>query len=308
MTWKQRYPRQKSQRKHEWSGSSGDDYSFRRFVSTPASSAEQALWRAAKRITSAARWLKLDLALLAEEQQFLHITRGLDEVTKALGGVLLPQLGHAPLGADSASRPEVIELVNVLCTLPKLCHSSQANHKDVYVQTGMLEGQISGTGDIRCAKESYGEDVNLKRSSQTSSSPAPSSTISKGMQAGADFFVRHTKPNLVGTWFPLDSANIRRGCILRCVKSCSTSNANGHNVRFGIDDMVKVFRLDNDGDAETSLLTDLQVKGLASCSIRYWLLQDTFKNFEIWQPSSVNLAEVAELRVSRQCDTQGDDE
>ena len=60
-----------STHKWDWDFSSGDDGSAQKHTrmkgSPPASSSKEAVWRAAKRISAACRWLKLDLVLLAEE-------------------------------------------------------------------------------------------------------------------------------------------------------------------------------------------------------------------------------------------------
>ena len=67
-----------------------------------ATSADEAVWRAVARISSAAGWLQLDLAPLAEAQQSQSIMEGLAELIKMLGQTLLPQLGQKLL---QASRP-----------------------------------------------------------------------------------------------------------------------------------------------------------------------------------------------------------
>lgn len=103
MSWRQQKSNKRSGVWHDSFGSSGEDrfypYTTRRPAQCPAASAaEEAIWRAAKRVGSAWRWLKLDLGLLAKGIEYEQVMVSLELTLKQFGQVLLPEFGRSPIG------------------------------------------------------------------------------------------------------------------------------------------------------------------------------------------------------------------
>ena len=82
-----------------------------------ATTPEQALWSATKRIAPAWRWLKTDLTMLARQDEYHDVLQAFANLLQVMGNRLLPKVGVEPLSALSAARSEVQELVFLLASL-----------------------------------------------------------------------------------------------------------------------------------------------------------------------------------------------
>ena len=80
----------------------------------PAENAEEALWRVSKRISSAYRWLCVDLTLLAKQSEHQAVLSSVEFALKAIGEAVLPDLGKNPTVAKSKHNANFMELVGVL--------------------------------------------------------------------------------------------------------------------------------------------------------------------------------------------------
>lgn len=269
MAWKHRY-HSRSSTKGEWSGS-GDEHAFHRMGSTPAACAEEALWRAVKRITSAARWLKLDLALLAESKRFARITCALEGVINMFGQELLPELGRAPIPLAQASRSEVLDLVNVLCSISNEVGKDKEFHRDAQVQT-----------------ETYKNEA-----------PFYTSTADAATQAANKYMVRFGPKELTGEWQPLDGTLIRRGALLHCIAPVTTDSADVYNYTLQHGQYCKVIDIDSDGDARVVILSPVDCGNLWAPSETRWLLQSEYGAFEQWRPSAALTTEALSRQAHR---------
>jgi len=257
----------------DWGHNSGDDYHSQRKTQQPAKSANEALWRAAKRFGSAWRWLKIDLALLAEEKQHQELITSIETSLKLLGKSLLPDLGLRPVNNDVLEGPDVIDFVSILSAIPVSTEVSK--QKDPQPQAH-AEGLVQ---------------TNLR----------PKVPLhSKGTQTSGDFMVRDQSVQLSGSWVPLDDITTRRGALVRCTAPVTTDNAESSNLALQRGDVFKIVEIDSDGDFRVVVLEDAGFANLRFPSCRYWLLERECRGkVEAWLPDLAVSDLAASKRQSR---------
>ena len=250
----------------EWGHSSSDDHNPQRKMQQPAKTAEEAMWRAAKRIGSAWRWLKIDLALLAKEKQHNQLIESMENTLKVFGKSLLPDLGVRPLGEDIRTRSDVIDFVSILGALPE---RSEAPNE-----------------------ESAEECMQLHK--HTSPKTRPKDELrSTSVQTKGDYMVRYSSAEMSGKWMPLDEVTTRRGAVVRCTARVTTDNAEGPNMTLQSGDIFKIIEIDSDGDFRVVVLENGSTANLRFPSERYWLLhRSCVGNVEAWLPNAAS-SEVA---------------
>ena len=277
----------KHYRRYPYSSSSGDEApSLQKGSGTgAATNSDEACWRAINRISAASRWFKLDLAILAGGCKYNDIIMKLDELISMFGQALLPDLGHTPLPAALSRRPEVIDLINTLNSMPHVAHVAEKSDTCSSQTPGMV-----------LSPSRLGVDAAVQ-------SAQALSKLSKSAQTNGDYMVRFS--DLRGEWIPLSGKSIRRGAVVKCVQPVSTDNAHdGHNVVMYENQLAKVINLDEDGDARFVLLSETGVGNLMTPSKRHWLLKNHFKHFQVQSPV---LSEV-ELGVRHARDSRADEE
>lgn len=258
----------------EWGQSSGDDYNnHQRKMQLPAQSTDEAMWRAAKRFGSAWRWLKIDLALSAEDKHHHELFNSMETTLKLLGDSLLPDLGVRPLSRDLLARPDVIDFVSILNAIPRSSESPKLEETEHHMQ---LEEKATATTKAK---------PGLKNCS---------------VQAFSDYMVRDCFEELSGEWVPLDAVSTRRGAIARCTACVATNNAEGVNLTTQNGDIFKIVEIDSDGDFRIAVLEDAGVAQLRFPSYRYWLLErDCVGKVEAWLPEMALSNTAASKRESR---------
>lgn len=252
----------------EWEKSSGGDHSYQRKVQQPATSASEALWRAAKRLGSAWRWLKIDLALLAEEKQHQQLMSSMEGTVTLFGHALLPDLGLRPLSRDVLAQPDVFDFVIILSCMNTVREIPKQDGPDHCEQ---LLGQVCATEFAPPQKQSCGRQAAKQRNSSA--------------QTVGDYMVRNCLGNISGDWVPLDKVTTRRGTLVRCTDTVKTSNAEVSNMTLERGDVFKIVDVDADGDFRVVGLEDAGVAELQFPSKRHWLLQHvTSGKAEAWLP------------------------
>ena len=173
---------------------------------------------AAKRISAAYRWLKLDLVLLAEESMHEDILDSITASLQTIGRCVLPKLGIEPLDPNEACKETVTEFVSVLSSFaPK----------------------TASRGSTACK---------YKNSTQTATA-----SVGKIVQTSGQHIVLCNLESLVGEWQPLELEMVRRGNYLKCVDPVRTANAEGSNLHLAPEDMLRVVSQDADKDIQGCL-------------------------------------------------------
>ena len=136
MAWRKQYSN------YDWNYSSDENgykpKAYTRAKELPASSADEAIWRAAKRLGSALRWPKMDLTLLADVEAHDGLLSSLEDAVGKFSDILLLDLGIVPVSSAQANRPEVLELVNLVIS----CNARRKTSR----QKSQIDGSIRSAG------------------------------------------------------------------------------------------------------------------------------------------------------------------
>lgn len=274
MSWKTKKSSRYGFSAADWKNSSGDDSqdstgrSWRREVQAPAENSQEAIWRAAKRVSAAFRWLRIDLALLAQDEQHSTIIDAISTSLLLMGNALLPDLGKIPVKLNSANRTEVMELVGLLCSLRQPAAASDWQKSDSRAKSTQHEANEAGkrTCSIACQTE---KAVSRNRKSLPTNGP---------------HMVRFEVDELVGCWIPLTVSSIRRKCIIRCKEKVLTNTEGVHNYEVNEGDLCQVHSIDGDNDAQVVILEKAGFQGLWCATDRRWLLSNCYSCFDTWIP------------------------
>jgi len=133
----------------------------------------------------------------------------------------------------------------------------------------------------------------------TTQTDCGTSVCSRSVQVSDDYMIRYDQDDANKEWIPLEASSVRRGSLLRCIRTASSSNASSYNVNFTEGDILKVINIDVDGDAQVVVLSSASTCYLWTASKRHWLLSDSFNAFSVRVPIVATSDEARKLQEAR---------